>query len=149
MVEQFTQDQIAEFQHAFSVFDQDEDGTITIKELESVMKVLGHNPSREEIREMIKDVDTDNSGSIEFSEFLALMAGKMKDTDTEEELTQAFKVFDREGTGIIQSEYIKKIMSKLFTNLKEKDINLMLKDGDLDKKGGINYQEFLRMMMAQ
>ena len=39
------------------------------------------------------------SGTIDFPEFLSLMARKMKDTDTEEELVEAFKVFDRDGNG--------------------------------------------------
>lgn len=38
------------------------------------MRKLGHNPSEEEVKQMIAEVDTDNSGSIDFNEFLALMA---------------------------------------------------------------------------
>ena len=41
---------------------------------------------------MINEVDADGNGTIDFPEFLSLMARKMKDTDTEEELIEAFKV---------------------------------------------------------
>lgn len=44
-------------------------------------------------------IDNLISGSIDFPEFLTLMARKMKECDTEEELIQAFKVFDRDGNG--------------------------------------------------
>ena len=50
---------------------------------------------------MINEVDADGNGTIDFPEFLSLMARKMKDTDTEEELIEAFKVFDRDGNGFI------------------------------------------------
>ncbi len=40
-------------------------------------------------------VDADGNGTIDFPEFLTLMARKMKDTDSEEEILEAFKVFDK------------------------------------------------------
>ena len=50
---------------------------------------------------MINGVDADGNGTIDFPEFSSLMARKMKDTDTEEELVEAFKVFDRDGNCFI------------------------------------------------
>merc|ERR1712087_235009 len=96
--EQFTEEQIAEFKEAFSLFDKDGDGTITTKELGTVMRSLGQNPTEAELQDMIKEVDADGNGTIDFPEFCTLMARKMKDTDAEEELTEAFKVFTRENT---------------------------------------------------
>merc|ERR1712118_654492 len=92
--EQLTEEQIAEFKEAFSLFDKDGDGTITTKELGTVMRSLGQNQTEAELQDMINEVD--GNGTIDFPEFLSLMARKMKDTDTEEELIEAFKVFDRD-----------------------------------------------------
>ena len=89
---QVTEEQKAEFKEAFSVFDKDGDGTITIDELGTVMRMLGQNPTEAELQDMINEVDADGNGAIDFPEFLSLMARKMKDTDTEEELIEAFKV---------------------------------------------------------
>ena len=50
---------IAEFQEAFSLFDKDGDGTITTKELGTVMRSLGQNPTEAELQDMIKEVDVD------------------------------------------------------------------------------------------
>ena len=103
MVDQLTEEQIAEFKEAFSLFDKDGDGTITTKELGTVMRSLGQNPTEAELQDMINEVDVDGNGTIDFPEFLSLMARKMKDTDTEEELIEAFKVFDRDGNGLISA----------------------------------------------
>lgn len=53
-------------------------GCITIEELATVIRSLGQNPSEEELHDMIREVDADGNGTIEFTEFLNLMARKMK-----------------------------------------------------------------------
>ncbi len=66
MVEQLTEEQMAEFKEAFSLFDKDGDGKITSKELGTVMRSLGANPTEAELKDMIKDVDLDGNGTIDF-----------------------------------------------------------------------------------
>ena len=51
-----TEEQIAEFKEAFSLFDKDGDGTITTKELGTVMRSLGQNPTEAELQDMINEV---------------------------------------------------------------------------------------------
>uniref|UniRef100_A0A8C0I366 EF-hand domain-containing protein n=1 Tax=Balaenoptera musculus TaxID=9771 RepID=A0A8C0I366_BALMU len=57
MSDQLTEEQIAEFKEAFSLFDKDGDGTITTKELGTVMRSLGQNPTEVELQDMINEVD--------------------------------------------------------------------------------------------
>ena len=49
----------SEFKEAFSLFDKDGDGTITSKELGTVMRSLGQNPTEAELQDMINEVDSD------------------------------------------------------------------------------------------
>ena len=55
MADQLTEEQIAEFKEAFSLFDKDGDGTITTKELGTVMRSLGQNPTEAELQDMINE----------------------------------------------------------------------------------------------
>lgn len=48
------------------------------------MKSLGQKPTTQELEDMIKEVDNDGNGEIDFEEFLDLMALKMKDIEPEE-----------------------------------------------------------------
>merc|ERR1712098_444621 len=62
-------------------FDKDGDGQITVKELGTVMQSLGLNPSESELQDMLNEVDADNSGAIDFNEFLVMMARKGTGSD--------------------------------------------------------------------
>ena len=52
---------VLEFREAFSLFDKDGDGTITCKELGTVMRSLGQNPTDDELQDMIHEVDADGN----------------------------------------------------------------------------------------
>jgi len=147
--DQLTEEQIAEFKEAFSLFDKDGDGTITTKELGTVMRSLGQNPTEAELQDMINEVDADGNGTIDFPEFLSLMARKMKDTDTEEELIEAFKVFDRDGNGFISAAELRHVMTNLGEKLTDEEVDEMIREADVDGDGQINYEEFVKMMMAK
>ena len=140
MANQLTEEQIAEFKEAFSLFDKDGDGTITTKELGTVMRSLGQNPTEAELQDMINEVDADGNGTIDFPEFLSLMARKMKDTDTEEELIEAFKVFDRDGNGFISAAELRHVMTNLGEKLTDEEVDEMIREADVDGDGQINYE---------
>jgi len=84
-------------------------------------------------------VDADGNGTIDFPEFLSLMARKMKDTDTEEELIEAFKVFGRDGNGFISAAELRHVMTNLGEKLTDEEVNGMIREADVDGDGQINY----------
>lgn len=96
-----TNEQIEEFRLAFSLFDADGGGTIAIEELAEVMRALGQQVSDTELQDMIREVDEDESGELDFEEFLNLMAKKLHDSDSEVEITEAFRVFDKDNSGTV------------------------------------------------
>merc|ERR1712217_869504 len=147
--EQLTEEQIAEFKEAFSLFDKDGDGTIITKELGTVMRSLGQNPTEAELQDMINEVDADGNGTIDFPEFLSLMERKMKDTAPEEDLIEAFKVFDRDGNGFISAAELRHVMTNLGEKLTDEEVDEMIREADVDGDGQINYEEFVKMMMAK
>nr|CAD1833180.1 unnamed protein product [Ananas comosus var. bracteatus] len=149
MADQLTDDQISEFKEAFSLFDKDGDGCITTKELGTVMRSLGQNPTEAELQDMINEVDADGNGTIDFPEFLNLMARKMKDTDSEEELKEAFRVFDKDQNGFISAAELRHVMTNLGEKLTDEEVDEMIREADVDGDGQINYEEFVKVMMAK
>ena len=51
-----TKEQLELFRDTFVIFDKDGDGTIDSKELSTVLKSMGYNPTKEEIQEMVDEV---------------------------------------------------------------------------------------------
>ena len=97
----------------------------------------------------IHQIDADGSGTIDFPEFLTMMARKMKDTDSEEEILEAFKVFDKDGNGFISAAELRHIMTNLGEKLTDEEVDEMIREADIDGDGQINYEEFVKMMMSK
>ncbi|KAF8625665.1 hypothetical protein AX15_005244 [Amanita polypyramis BW_CC] len=139
MADQLTEEQISEFKEAFSLFDKDGDGTITTQELGTVMRSLGQNPTEAELQDMINEVDADGNGTIDFPEFLTMMARKMRDTDSEQEIKEAFRVFDKDGNGFISAAELRHVMTNLGERLSDSEVDEMIREADVDGDGQINY----------
>ena len=65
----------------FSIFDKDKNGIIDIKEMGVVMRALGQNPSKQELRDIMREFDENKDGVISFDEFLDLMAVMINKVD--------------------------------------------------------------------
>jgi len=102
-----TENQVSELKEVFTLFDRDEDGFITTSELQTVLRSLGQDPTDVELQDLVNDVDSDQDGSIDFPEFLAMMSKQMKETDVEAEIEAAFKMFDKNGDGFISANELK------------------------------------------
>ncbi|KAL6142821.1 hypothetical protein ACLB2K_061097 [Fragaria x ananassa] len=147
MGEVLSEEQIAEFQEAFCLFDKDGDGCITIEELATAIKSVDQNPTAEELQSMIYEVDIDGNGTIEFGEFLNVMVRKMKENDADEELKEAFKVFDKDQDGYISPNELRNVMINLGERLTDEEAAQMIREADLDGDGLVNYEEFVTMML--
>jgi len=72
-----------------------------------------------------------------------MMARKMKDTDSEEEILEAFKFFDKDGNGFISAAELRHIMTNLGEKLIDEEVDEMIREADIDGDGQINYEEFV------
>ena len=97
--------------------------------------------------DMINEIDSDGNGTIDFPEFLTMMARKMKDTDSEEEILEAFKAFDKSGSGYISAAELRHIMTNLGEKLTDEEVGEMVRVADVGGDGRIQYAQFVRTMM--
>lgn len=135
-----SEEQIAEYKEAFSLFDKDGDGTIDATELGTVMRSLGQNPTESELTDMINEIDIDHSGTIDFDEFKAMMIAKDENRSPEDDLKEAFKVFDKDNNGFISAKELKEVMTSLGENLTDEELGEMIKEADIDGDGEVNYE---------
>ncbi|KAG2442655.1 hypothetical protein HXX76_002739 [Chlamydomonas incerta] len=145
-----TEERLAELKEAFKLFDKDGNGHITDKELGIVMRSLGQLPTEAELKQMVKEVDTNGSGTVEFPEFVKLMKRRPEEpADQEEALREAFRMFDRDGNGFINTQELKHVMCNLGEALTEQEAEDMIKEADVDADQMVNYEEFVRMMSTR
>lgn len=149
MTDSLTDDKIKEFKEAFEMFDRDKDGLINQQELGNILRSLGHEPSDQDLSDMISEVDSNEDKRVDFAEFMQIMLKRMKQSDIEEELIEAFRIFDKEGKGEISSHEFRHIMLTLGEKLSEEEVDEMIKEADPKGEGVINYKEFAKMILLR
>lgn len=129
----------------FKAFDKNGDGKLSMEEVKiGYMEHYGRVMSDEEIERMFRSVDTDNSGFIDYSEFV-VAAMNEKQLTTNEKLTAAFKMFDKDGSGVISADEIREVLG-FGGNLDNKAIENIIKQVDENGDGEISFEEFVAMM---
>merc|ERR1711974_385731 len=141
----FSDQQVEEFKEVFHEFDMDGDGTISIQELGTVLARVGERMTEKELLAMVAEVDDDNSGAIDFDEFLSMMGKRAND---QEKIQKVFNVFDKNQDGYISSVELGKVMADLGERLSEEEVEEMMRWADKDGDGKVGLKEFSSMMPA-
>ncbi|XP_040902095.1 myosin regulatory light chain 2B, cardiac muscle isoform-like [Toxotes jaculatrix] len=133
----FEQNQIQEFKEAFTIMDQNRDGIIDKSDLRETFAALGRlNVGNDELDEMMKEC----SGPLNFTLFLNMFGEKLKGTDPEDTILNAFKVFDPEGTGVLRGEEMKYYLMSQADKFTEAEVNQMFTNFPLDVSGNFDYK---------
>jgi len=147
MVETLTDDQIAQFKEAFSLFDRDGDGKISTAEFGTAIRSLGANPTNAELREMIAEIDT--TSLIDFPLFVSLMSIQLQKVRGESDVIAAFRVFDKAESGYVLVDDIRHVLSTLGETLSKEEIDRMIDEADENKTGKIEYVPYAKVLCSQ
>ena len=137
------------YKKIFEMYDNNKDGNVNSIELANILKAIDINVSDEEIRDIIFELDLEGNGEINYEDFLTIVKRREKNVDKEEEVLNAFKLFDKEGNGLININELKHIMLTVGNNITEEELNDLLKEADTDNDGYINYEEFIRSLLSK
>merc|ERR1719240_1951638 len=96
------------------------------------MRALGFEPKQEEIDKMVRDVDDDGSGSVDFPEFLDMMAYKILNRDPIEEINKTFKLLDDDNTGKVTFKNLPRVAQELGERLTDEELQEMIDEADRD-----------------
>lgn len=155
-MDNLSEEQIAEMREIFSLFDKDCDGFIDVRELGKVLRSMGLNPTEVEIEDLInqyRDVDDiedeSEDGKMDFPEVMKILAIKTKEPpETEEYLREAFRAFDKDGSGNITLIELRQIMTNHGEKLSDEEVAEMIQEAD-DGKGEVHYEDFVKLILSK
>ncbi|CAD5216113.1 unnamed protein product [Bursaphelenchus xylophilus] len=152
-LEQLTADQIEQFRKYFNMFDKEQKGFIRANQVGQILRTMGQAFEDRDLKQLIKEFDSDGSGEIEFEEFAAMVANfvvSAEDNDgLEEELREAFRLYDKEGNGYINVSDLREILRALDDNVSEEELDEMIAEIDTDGSGTVDFDEFMEMMSGE
>ncbi|KAK8666030.1 hypothetical protein V6N13_006183 [Hibiscus sabdariffa] len=130
------------------MFDRNRDGMITKEELSVSLEKLGVFISDKEITQIFESTDVNGDCFVDVDEFDILYQTTMKENNEEEDMLEAFNVFDQNKDGFITFEELSSVLSSL--GLKQgralEDCKKMITKVDADGDGKVNFIEFKQMM---
>ncbi|GAB6023671.1 hypothetical protein CHUAL_009932 [Chamberlinius hualienensis] len=149
MADELTKEQKQMLRKAFDMFDKDRKGVINTNMVATILRTMGQTFEDRDLKELIEEIDSDGSGQLEFDEFLTLAARFVVEEDTEamqEELREAFRLYDKEGNGYINVSDLREILRALEDNMGEDELDEMIAEIDTDGSGTVDFDEFMEVM---
>ncbi|MEU7328544.1 EF-hand domain-containing protein [Streptomyces parvus] len=141
-----TEQEISDYREAFSLCDKDNDGKITADELGAVLTSLGHTPTTATLQEMLREADTDEDRKLDWPDFLTIVGRDLDMRSNDDDLLEAFRTFDKDGSGCISTSEWRTAMQSHGEKQTDEEISELLREGDVDGDGQINYEEFIKTM---
>ena len=145
-----SEEEICELHEAFNIFDVNSDGAIDRDKLILLLFSLKQNPTKQELDEILKAQGLDKLEQINFDQFLKIMGERIntKKIDEDTYLRNLFDSMDRNKNGLISLHEIRYIILHSNENISEKDLELLMRNVDIDGDGSINFEEFLSFMKS-
>jgi len=138
----------SELKRVFQMFDRNGDGRITKKEMNDSLENMGIFIPDPELTLMIQKIDVNGDGCVDIDEFGGLYQTIMGERDEDEDMREAFNVFDQNGDGFITVDELKSVLASLGLNQGRtaEDCKKMIMKVDVDGDGMVNFHEFKQMM---
>jgi|UniRef100_A0A914Q6S0 calmodulin len=135
------------------MFDKEQKGYIRATQVGQILRTMGQAFEERDLKQLIKDFDSDGSGEIEFEEFAAMVAQFVVSSENneglEEELREAFRLYDKEGNGYIAVSDLREILRALDDNINDDELDEMIAEIDTDGSGTVDFDEFMEMMSGE
>merc|ERR1712189_167074 len=133
---------ILEFVEAFSKFDDGQTGLVSTKELGTLLRHLGINPTKEELQDLTIQIDPHVTGYLKLPDLLDMMSRIIMERNYDAQIEDAFRCFDRKGQGTITRQDFEILFENLGEKLSSEEIEGLLDEADQEGEGFINYSEF-------
>ena len=136
-------------------------GTIDTKELKTLLNYLGQFPDQDALGRVMEALDADGDNALNFEEFSGVLRSLIAPQEVHKEIKEAFKIFDKvcvarclisvtepwfhhqDGSGHLTPAEMMKVLNSMGEDLTEEDAEQLVREGDWDGDGKLNYEEVI------
>ncbi|XP_026827917.1 calcium-dependent protein kinase 27 isoform X2 [Ooceraea biroi] len=143
---------VAVMRKAFQMFDTTKSGFIETMKISTILNTMGQLFDDGELNTLIEEHDPEGAGKVNFDGFCKIAGRFLEEEDAEamqEELKEAFRLYDREGNGYITTATLKEILAALDDKLTSSDLDGIIAEIDTDGSGTVDFDEFMEMMTGE
>ena len=134
----------------FDLYDPDHEGYVFSKNALKILSSMGRKLEPEDEFEFLSIVDPKNEGRVTKENFISGVETMYTIPDNFiPEITEAFKIFDKNNDGKISCKDLKNILINYTSEYKDKDVDELFKILDLDINGYISIDEFIHAWKFQ
>ena len=114
-------------------------------QVERVIKILNLDVAAKDIINIFHDLQ-DCCGDIDFEELVQMANSRISISGQKAELEATFKIFDKDGDGLITFPDLKQALTELGEEVTDDDVREMIREADKNQDGAIDLEEFTIMM---
>merc|ERR1712179_442215 len=112
----------------------------------NILRMMGVKVTAGALKEIVDELDESGNGLLGFDQFAELAAKFLVEEELKKELTEAFRIYDKEGQGFITNGTLKEILREIDNKLTEADLDGIIEEVDEDGSGTMDLDEFMEMM---
>jgi Ca2+-binding EF-hand superfamily protein len=142
----FNQEDYGKFRNAFDSFDADRDGLVSVQRLAELLHAVGFAPRADEVEDMIEDI---SAPTFEFKSFLYIISRHRRASNPKQEMIDAFRLWDRDGSRMLTTTKIRELLSSLKKPFTPDEIGELLghpKNFVDAKTDSVYYEDFVNLI---
>ena len=145
-------DVLADLQDAFSFYDKEEQGYISIAHFRNILQNFGfHHMSKKEIDDELKKADSDflKRLSVDYDTVKFVVGYRWNKGGREDESRECFKLFDKRDRNQVNANEVKGVLSNyLEFPVSEQDIADFMKECDSNGQGSVHFRDFMKLYLS-
>eukprot|EP00041_Stephanoeca_diplocostata_P013001 m.221195 g.221195 ORF g.221195 m.221195 type:complete len:141 (-) comp19182_c0_seq1:4187-4609(-) len=140
---------MTDMKEGFALFDKKGDNKIAAKDLGTVLRSLGLNPTQAKVDSVIAELGGGEQ-RITYDQFVPIFNDSKSDNPkgSEADFVEGLKVFDKDGGGSISASELRHVLTSLGEKLSDEDVDQLLQNLNISATGAVNCQEFVRSVMS-